>query len=88
MLQDDTLIASYMNEIVPLATRLALPLFSLYSEYVDGGGLMCYGPSLLEPRWHSCEDLNPFSPWPESMEQETTEQGPMAHKKEGLGGLT
>ena len=46
MLQDDTLIASYMNEIVPLATRVALPLFSLYSEYVDGGGLMCYGPSL------------------------------------------
>ena len=46
MLQDDTLIASYMNEIVPLATRFALPLFSLYSEYVDGGGLMCYGPSL------------------------------------------
>ena len=34
MIQDDTLIASYMNEIVPLATRFALPLFSLYSEYV------------------------------------------------------
>ena len=46
MMQDDTLIASYMNEIVPLATRFALPLFSLYSEYVDGGGLICYGPSL------------------------------------------
>jgi putative tryptophan/tyrosine transport system substrate-binding protein len=46
MIQDDTLIASYMNEIVPLATRFALPLFSLYSEYVKGGGLMCYGPSL------------------------------------------
>jgi putative tryptophan/tyrosine transport system substrate-binding protein len=46
MLQDDTLIASYMNEIVPLAARFALPIFSLYSEYVDGGGLICYGPSL------------------------------------------
>ena len=46
MVQDDTLIASYMNEIVPLATRFALPLFSLYSEYVDGGGLLCHGPSL------------------------------------------
>jgi putative ABC transport system substrate-binding protein len=46
MIQDDTLIASYMNEIVPLATRFALPLFSLYSEFVKGGGLMCYGPSL------------------------------------------
>ena len=46
MLQDDTLIASYMNEIVPLATGFALPIFSLYSEYVDGGGLASYGPSL------------------------------------------
>lgn len=46
MLQDDTLIASYMNDVVPLAARHALPLFSLYSEYVEGGGLMCYGPSL------------------------------------------
>ena len=46
MVQDDTLIASYMNEVVPLATRFGLPLFSLYSEYVVGGGLMCYGPSL------------------------------------------
>jgi len=31
---------------VPLATRFALPIFSLYSEYVDGGGLVSYGPSL------------------------------------------
>jgi putative ABC transport system substrate-binding protein len=46
MLQDDTLIASYMDEVVSLATRFRLPLFSLYSEYVAGGGLMCYGPSL------------------------------------------
>ncbi len=46
MLIDDTLITSYQNEIVSLATRFALPIFSLYSEYVDGGGLICYGPSL------------------------------------------
>jgi putative ABC transport system substrate-binding protein len=45
MLQDDTLISSYLGEIVPLATRLALPIFSLYSEVVDGGGLVSYGPS-------------------------------------------
>jgi putative tryptophan/tyrosine transport system substrate-binding protein len=45
MLQDDTLITSYLNEIVSLATRFALPIFSLYSEYVDGGGLISYGPS-------------------------------------------
>ncbi len=46
MLIDDTLIASYLNEIVPLATRFALPIVSLYSEFVDGGGLISYGPSL------------------------------------------
>ena len=45
MIQDDRQLASYGNEIVPLATCFALPLFSLYSS-VDGGGRMCYGPSL------------------------------------------
>lgn len=46
MLIDDTLIASYMNDIVPLAARFALPIVSLYAEFVDGGGLISYGPSL------------------------------------------
>jgi putative tryptophan/tyrosine transport system substrate-binding protein len=45
MLQDDTLITCYLNEIVSVATRFGLPIFSLYSEYVDGGGLISYGPS-------------------------------------------
>jgi putative ABC transport system substrate-binding protein len=43
---DDTVIASHLTEIVPLAARFALPIFSQYSEFVDGGGLMSYGPSL------------------------------------------
>jgi putative ABC transport system substrate-binding protein len=32
--------------VVPLAKAYALPVFSQYSDYVDEGGLMAYGPSL------------------------------------------
>lgn len=46
ILIDDTLIASYLNEIVLLANRFALPIVSLYPEFVDGGGLISFGPSL------------------------------------------
>jgi len=48
MVIDDPVIASYQPQIVPLADEAALPIFSLYSEYVEGGGLMAYGPSLPE----------------------------------------
>ena len=46
MVIDDPVIASYQNEIVPRAAQSALPVFSLYSDYVKGGGLMSYGPDL------------------------------------------
>jgi putative ABC transport system substrate-binding protein len=46
MVIDDPVIASYQNEIVALATKSALPICSLYSDYVHGGGLMSYGPDL------------------------------------------
>jgi putative tryptophan/tyrosine transport system substrate-binding protein len=48
MVIDDPVIASYQPQIVPLAAAAALPIFSWYSEYLDGGGLMAYGPSLPE----------------------------------------
>jgi putative ABC transport system substrate-binding protein len=48
MVIDDPVIASYQPQIVPLAAAAALPIFSQYSEYVESGGLMAYGPSLTE----------------------------------------
>jgi len=46
MVIDDPVIASYRPQILPLASAATLPLFSIYSEYADGGGLMAYGASL------------------------------------------
>jgi putative ABC transport system substrate-binding protein len=46
MVIDDPVIASYRSQIVSLASEAALPLFSVYSEYVDVGGLVSYGASL------------------------------------------
>ena len=46
MVIDDPVIASYQATVVQLAAGHALPIFSQYSEYVDAGGLMAYGPSL------------------------------------------
>jgi putative ABC transport system substrate-binding protein len=46
MVIDDTVIASYQSEVVALAAHSRLPIFSQYSEYVHGGGLLSYGPSL------------------------------------------
>lgn len=45
MLQDDTLMAAYLPDIVPLAKSHALPIFSIYAEAVDKGCLISYGPS-------------------------------------------
>jgi putative tryptophan/tyrosine transport system substrate-binding protein len=47
MVIDDPVIASLQTPVVALATRHRLPIFSLYSPYVDAGGLMAYGPSLI-----------------------------------------
>ena len=47
MVIDDPVIASLQTPVVALAARHRLPLFSQYSPYVDAGGLMSYGPSLL-----------------------------------------
>jgi len=46
MVIDDPAMVSYRDTVVQLAARYALPIFSQYSEYVDAGGLMAYGPSL------------------------------------------
>jgi putative tryptophan/tyrosine transport system substrate-binding protein len=46
MVIDDPVIAALHTPVVELAARHALPIFSQYSEYVDSGGLMAYGPSL------------------------------------------
>jgi putative tryptophan/tyrosine transport system substrate-binding protein len=51
MVIDDPVIASYRPQIVSLALKAALPLFSIYSDYADDGGLMAYGPSLQAIYW-------------------------------------
>ncbi len=51
MLIDDPVTGSYRPQILPLADAAALPLFSIYSEYADGGGLMAYGASLPAIYW-------------------------------------
>jgi putative ABC transport system substrate-binding protein len=47
MVIDDPVIASLNRPVVELAARHRLPIFSQYSSYVDAGGLMAYGPSLV-----------------------------------------
>jgi len=51
MVIDDPVIASYRPQILSLASEAALPLFSIYSEYADDGGLMAYGASLPAIYW-------------------------------------
>src|SRR5436305_8705975 len=51
VLIDDPVIASYRPQIASLVSEAALPLFSIYSEYTDEGGLMAYGPSLQAIYW-------------------------------------
>ena len=51
MLIDDPVIASYRPQIASLAAEAVLPLFSIYSEYADDGGLMAYGASLPAVYW-------------------------------------
>src|SRR5499426_2635860 len=51
MVIDDPVIGSYRPQIVSLASEAALPLFSIYSEYADDGGLMAYGASLPAIYW-------------------------------------
>src|SRR5262249_19579811 len=51
MVIDDPVIASYRPQILSLASEAALPLFSIYSEYADDGGLMAYGASLPAVYW-------------------------------------
>jgi len=46
MVIDDPVMVSYRAAVVQLAADHGLPIFSQYSDYVDSGGLMSYGPSL------------------------------------------
>jgi putative tryptophan/tyrosine transport system substrate-binding protein len=45
---DDLLITSYRPEILAFAAEHRLPVMSLYEEFVENGGLLCYGPSVAE----------------------------------------
>jgi putative tryptophan/tyrosine transport system substrate-binding protein len=47
MVIDDPVMVSYRSIVTRMAANHALPIFSQYSEYVDGGALMSYGPSLM-----------------------------------------
>jgi putative ABC transport system substrate-binding protein len=47
MVLDDPVMVSYRSTVVRSAAGHALPVFSQYSEYVDEGALMSYGPSLM-----------------------------------------
>ena len=44
---DDTTLTNHRTEILRLAAQHALPVVSRYKEYVEAGGLMAYGPTLL-----------------------------------------
>ena len=45
---DDLLITSFKQDILSLARERKLPVMSLYQEFVEGGGLLSYGPSIDE----------------------------------------
>jgi putative ABC transport system substrate-binding protein len=45
---DDLLMTSYRPEILAFAAEQKLPVMSLYEEFVEYGGLLCYGPSIGE----------------------------------------
>jgi putative tryptophan/tyrosine transport system substrate-binding protein len=42
-------INSYLTQIADLATKSRLPTISPRGDFVDGGGLMSYGPNQVEP---------------------------------------
>jgi putative ABC transport system substrate-binding protein len=44
---DDTTVTQHRAEILRLAAHHALPVVSRYKDYVEAGGLMAYGPTLL-----------------------------------------
>src|SRR5262249_959563 len=46
MVIDDPVMVSRRSAVLRLAADHALPVFSQYSDYVDEGALMSYGPSL------------------------------------------
>jgi putative ABC transport system substrate-binding protein len=46
MVIDDPVMTSRRAKVAQLAADHGLPMFSQYSEYVDAGGLMSYGPKL------------------------------------------
>jgi putative ABC transport system substrate-binding protein len=45
---DDLLLTTYRRDILAFAEEQKLPLMSLYEEFVEHGGLVCYGPSIGE----------------------------------------
>jgi putative tryptophan/tyrosine transport system substrate-binding protein len=50
---DDPAILGYKDQIHRLAAARGLPTFSQSSEFVAGGGLMSYGPNLLDLHRHA-----------------------------------
>ncbi|HET7671456.1 MAG TPA: ABC transporter substrate-binding protein [Burkholderiales bacterium] len=45
---DDLLITAFKHDILSLARERKIPVMSLYQEFVEGGGLISYGPSIEE----------------------------------------
>lgn len=45
---DDLLITAFKQDILSLARERKIPVMSLYQEFVEGGGLISYGPSIEE----------------------------------------
>ena len=45
---DDLLLTTYRRDILAFSEEQKLPLMSLYEEFVEHGGLVCYGPSIAE----------------------------------------
>src|SRR5882724_4365226 len=50
---DDPVILGYKDQIHRLAAARGLPTFSQSSEFAAGGGLMSYGPNLLDLHRHA-----------------------------------
>jgi putative ABC transport system substrate-binding protein len=45
---DDLLMTAYRSEILAFSAEQRLPVMSLYEDFVENGGLVCYGPSIAE----------------------------------------
>jgi putative ABC transport system substrate-binding protein len=75
---DDLLITAFKQDILSLARERKLPVMSLYQEFVEGGGLISYGPSIDEmyrrAAWYVDRILRGAKPGDLPVEQPTSFQ--------------